>query len=603
MTCDPPKQIRLKGRSLGKSFAALFEIRSKARIALLAALLVGLALGEGTALFLLLGALTAFTGVESTGAGTLGKLAAAAGLPLVLAAFLVAALVVAVLQYVTRRETGAIRLDFLHQRRMALFDAVRRARWLALADKPASRLRYGFNELPHSISYALDLALQIVVACAMLAIGLAFALYTDARITLLMLVAGLVSVLPFRLAERHAVRLSTTESARDRELHERVDQSLADIKFLKFLGSHDSAANRVERDSRDQVAAMDRLFAGSAATGALYSLVSSMVIAFALLSAWMAGGEPGTLLMLAVIAGRLFPRVTTLVGSSRRLAELGARWREFDTLMDELRAVAEPAASTGTLPATVESIVIDRVAFSYLPSKNRVLGGISFRMERGKAIGLVGLTGAGKTTTVDLVSGLFSPDSGEIRLDQVRLDDRLRDAWRQRIALVDQDSVLLSATLRENLALRSPSATDAELAGACESVGLGPLVARLPEGLDTFLGDNGRLLSRGERQRVSIARALLQRPDLLILDEATASLNPLDEAALIAVIRERKHEFATLSVAHRVSALMWVDEVLVLTGGRIVEHGSPRELLADGQSLFYKMAFQTGVEPMTTSAG
>jgi ABC-type multidrug transport system fused ATPase/permease subunit len=592
VTCDPLKQIRLKDRSLGKSFAALFEIRSKARIALLAALLVGLALGEGTALFLLLGALTAFAGVESTGAGTLGKLAAAAGLPLVLAAFLVAALVVAVLQYVTRRETGAIRLDFLHQRRMALFDAVRRARWLALADKPASRLRYGFN-----------LALQIVVACAMLAIGLAFALYTDARITLLMLVAGLVSVLPFRLAERHAVRLSTTESARDRELHERVDQSLADIKFLKFLGSHDSAANRVERDSRDQVAAMDRLFAGSAATGALYSLVSSMVIAFALLSAWMAGGEPGTLLMLAVIAGRLFPRVTTLVGSSRRLAELGARWREFDTLMDELRAVAEPAASTGTLPATVESIVIDRVAFSYLPSKNRVLGGISFRMERGKAIGLVGLTGAGKTTTVDLVSGLFSPDSGEIRLDQVRLDDRLRDAWRQRIALVDQDSVLLSATLRENLALRSPSATDAELAGACESVGLGPLVARLPEGLDTFLGDNGRLLSRGERQRVSIARALLQRPDLLILDEATASLNPLDEAALIAVIRERKHEFATLSVAHRVSALMWVDEVLVLTGGRIVEHGSPRELLADGQSLFYKMAFQTGVELMTTSAG
>lgn len=572
------------------ALAALLKTRSAGRLALLVGLLVCLAIGEGLALYLLLSALTAFVGTAAAGAGTLGRFGISLSLPLVVAAFLGVSAVVSALQYWTRREIASIRLDFLHRRRMDLFQAIRRARWLALADRKASAMRYGFNELTEAISHSLDQALQALVSAALLGTGLVFAFAVDARITAIMFAAALAAVIPFRLAERRATRVSADAASRLAALYQRLDQSLADVKFLKFLGASDRAANRVERDLTEQINALNRMFAGSAATSALYSVVSSAVMALALLVAWWTGVEPQTLLLLALVAGRLFPRVTTLVGISRRLAELDARWSEFDTFLNELHGEAE-ASLPGALPAEpVARVAVDKVSFAYRASGKEILSDISFELARGKAIGLVGLTGAGKTTTIDLVCGLLQPNRGEVRLDGTRLEPELGEAWRERIALVDQDSAILSASLRENLTLRNAAATDTELAGACATVGLGPLVASLPDGLDTFLGDNGRLLSRGERQRVSLARALLQRPDLLILDEATASLNPLDEASIIAAIQQRKTEFATLTVAHRVSALLWVDEVMVLADGRIAERGNPLALLANTSSMLYRMS-------------
>lgn len=573
-----------------RALAALLDTRSGARVAALAGLLLALALGEGAALLLLLAALNAYLGTGPAVLAPLGGLAGATSLPIVLVAFVAVAALVAALQYVARRETTAIRLDYLHQRRMALFASVRRANWIALADRPASGLRYGFNELTSATSYALDLSLQALVSLALFFIGFVLALLVDARITGLMVLAGVLTVIPFRLAERRAAAMSARESESQADLYQRLDQSLADVKFLKFQGSQDSAANRVERDSRDQIAALDRLHAGSSAVAALYAVVSSVVMAIALLSAWLLGATPQTLLMLAVIAGRLFPRVTTLVSVSRQLAELDARWIELEALSRELDGAADPPADPTGLAVPVSTVAVDKVSFAYPTSRGTVLSDVSFELRRGKATGLVGLTGAGKTTTVDLVCGLLMPDRGEVRLDGRPLRASLGEAWRERIALVDQDSTVLSASLRENLALRRPDATDREIGEACETVGLAGLVSRLPKGLDTFLGDNGRLLSRGERQRVSLARALLQRPDLLILDEATASLNPLDEAAIIEAIARRRDAFATLTVAHRVSALRWVDDVLVLSGSHIVERGRPDDLLRDPASLLSRMA-------------
>lgn len=573
-----------------RSLAALLSVRSAGRLSALAVLLVVLALGEGAALYLLLGALGAFMGEDVVEKSLIGRLAVGAGLPLVLVAFLFAAAGITALQYLARRETTKIRLEFLHRSRMDLFNAIRRADWLALAARPASGFRYGFNELTNAISYALDLALQMSVSLVLFVIGLAFAVYVDARITAIMLFAALLAAVPFRMAERRAARAAQDEGQRDVQLHQRLDQSLADIKFLKFLGSSDSAANHVERDSLSQIEALDRLFAGSESTSALYSFASSAVMALALLVAWSTGAEPKTLLMLAVIAGRLFPRVTNLVGASRRLVELDARWDEFEAMMQELASAAEPTQDGAGLARPVDTISVEGVGFAYPDSRSRVISDLAFELKRGRATGLVGLTGSGKTTTIDLISGLLRPDSGKIFLDGQKLDSQFGEAWRDRIALVDQDSTILAASLRENLALRDPGIGDEAIIRACEAAGLAPLLAGLPNGLDTFLGDNGRLLSRGERQRVSIARALLRHPDLLILDEATASLNPLDEAAIIAAIERRKGEFATLTVAHRVSALLWVDEVLVLAGGAIVERGHPKALMAKPDSLLCLMA-------------
>ena len=220
------------------------------------------------------------------------------------------------------------------------------------------------------------------------------------------------------------------------------------------------------------------------------------------------------------------------------------------------------------------------MSFAYPGQSRLALGNVTVTIPAGKTVALVGASGAGKTTTAQLLMRFWDPDSGSIALNGVDLRDYKLDDLRSRIALVSQDTYLFNDTLRANVMIARPQASEAELATALDHAALSPLVRTLPEGLETVVGERGASLSGGQRQRVAIARAFLKDAPILILDEATSHLDALNELAVRRALDVLKADRTTVVIAHRLSTVRDADKIVVLDGGRAVETGTHDELLA-----------------------
>jgi ABC-type multidrug transport system fused ATPase/permease subunit len=218
------------------------------------------------------------------------------------------------------------------------------------------------------------------------------------------------------------------------------------------------------------------------------------------------------------------------------------------------------------------------VHFGYRANRP-VLDGVSFRIEAGQHVGLIGPSGAGKTTLTDLLNGLYQPQSGEILIDGQPIAGVSTSSVRAAVRGVAVDGTLFRMSIADNVRYGSFDASDDAVREAAQRAGLAPLLDRLPEGLATAIGERGAELSAGERQRVLIARAFLSRPRVIVLDEATANLDFRTEASVKEALREISHGRTSLIVAHRKTMLTEVDRVLVLRGGHIEQDGAPAELV------------------------
>jgi ATP-binding cassette subfamily C protein CydCD len=222
------------------------------------------------------------------------------------------------------------------------------------------------------------------------------------------------------------------------------------------------------------------------------------------------------------------------------------------------------------------------VTFAYPGRRRPALAGVSLIVPAGRTVALVGSSGAGKTTIAHLCLRFWDPDAGEIRLAGHDLRAWRLDDLRREIALVAQDTYLFNDTLRANVLLARPGATDAELRAALERASLGDLIEALPEGVDTVVGERGLQLSGGQRQRVAIARAFLKDAPVLILDEATSHLDAVNEAVVRQALDALARGRTTLVIAHRLSTVRDADLIAVLHEGRIAETGRHEALLSGG---------------------
>jgi ATP-binding cassette, subfamily B, bacterial len=238
----------------------------------------------------------------------------------------------------------------------------------------------------------------------------------------------------------------------------------------------------------------------------------------------------------------------------------------------------------------LRTLAFDHVSFQHQSASSPAVSDISFSMRRGETIAFVGPSGAGKTTLVKLLVGLYQPRSGRILYNDVAGGDIDLDGLRARIGFVTQDTQLFSGTIRENLLFVNPTASDAECLDVLRQAACDSLLARADRGLDTLIGEGGVKVSGGEKQRLSIARALLRRPHLLVFDEATSSLDSLTEEGIVDTIRDvaTTGDAMTVLIAHRLSTILHADRIYVLERGRIVETGAHHELV-DQKGLYYAM--------------
>jgi len=238
----------------------------------------------------------------------------------------------------------------------------------------------------------------------------------------------------------------------------------------------------------------------------------------------------------------------------------------------------------------VNTLQFDEVGFKHRSAISRALKNINFTVKTGETIAFVGPSGAGKTTLVKLLVGLYRPQEGQILYNGHRHDEIDLDALRERIGFVTQDTQLFSGTIRENLLFVNPTATDDDCYDVLHKAACQALLARAEKGLDSVIGEGGVKVSGGEKQRLSIARALLRKPDLLVFDEATSSLDSITEDEISKTIRDVSvnQNHITILIAHRLSTIMHADTIYVLEKGRIIEHGAHDELL-ELKGLYYAM--------------
>ncbi|EWC61570.1 Lipid A export ATP-binding/permease protein MsbA [Actinokineospora spheciospongiae] len=445
----------------------------------------------------------------------------------------------------------------------------------------------------------------VVTNVVTLALTLVVMLGISWQITLLALVLLPVFVIPARRIGRRVADLRREAAALDAAMLTQMTErfSAPGATLVKLFG-------RPADESREFAGRARRvrdIGVRSAMVQSVFVTALTLVSALALALVYGLGGhlavtgslDAGSIVSLALLLTRLYSPLTALAGARVEvMSALVSFERVFEVL--DLPPLISDKPGARPVPDGPVSVEFEDVRFAY-PSADKVslasleevaaidtragvevLHGVSFRAEAGQTVALVGTSGAGKSTIAQLAPRLYDVDSGAVRLSGVDVRDLTADSVRATLGMVTQDGHLFHDTIRANLLLARPEAGEDELWDALRRSRLADLVASLPDSLDTVVGERGYRLSGGERQRLTIARLLLARQRVVILDEATAHLDSTSEAAVQEALAEALDGRTALVIAHRLSTIRAADQILVVEAGRVVERGTHEELLRRG---------------------
>lgn len=558
--------------------------------------------------------------VDEIGNGALGVVVALAA---VIAAVAVAEAAISLL---TRWLSSIIGEGLILDLRTAVFDHVQR---MPVAFFTRTRTGALVSRLGNDVTGAQrafsDTFSGVITNIVTLTLTLVVMLSISWQVTLLSLVLMPLFLLPARRIGRTMARLSREAAIHNATMNTQMTErfSAPGATLVKLFGSPVTESREFEvraarvRDIGIRTAMLQSVFMNS------LTLMSALALAlvYGLGGVLAIGGhlQTGAIVSLALLLTRLYSPLTALANAHVEIASALVSFERVFEVLDLVPLIQEKADAR-VVPAGPVSVEFDDVRFSY-PSADKVslasleevavlsetdvrggdevLHGISFTARPGEMVALVGSSGAGKSTIASLMARLYDVDSGAVRLNGIDVRDVMFASLKETVGMVTQDGHLFHESIGSNLRLAAPDATDDELWQALERARLADVVAGMPDGLDTVVGERGYRLSGGQRQRLTIARLLLGRSRVVVLDEATASLDSASEAAVQQALGEALAGRTSIVIAHRLSTVRAADTILVVEDGRIVERGTHEQLLALGgrYTELYETQFGSQTDP------
>jgi glucan exporter ATP-binding protein len=437
----------------------------------------------------------------------------------------------------------------------------------------------------------------------MVAVLLPLTLALNWRLALLLMVLSVVFAAAAVVAIRHTHRGQGAVESHHAALAATASDALSNVMVVQsFVRLRAESALFGDRASR-LLAAQFPVLNWWAALSVLTRASSTItVILILVLGTWLHlqdQASVGEVVSFMGFATMLIGRLEQAMGFVNTLFLHRPGLEMFLDVLDEPNTVPQKPGAI-VMPHPRGRVVFEHVSFAY-PSSPRVLDDVSFTAEAGRTIALVGATGAGKSTAMALLQRLWDPAEGTIRVDGVDIRDVTVESLRHAIGVVFQDSLLFNRSIRDNLLVGRPDATDADLERALRMAQALDFVRLQPQGLDTMVGERGATLSGGQRQRLAIARALLKDPPILILDEATSALDSQTEARVTQALGTLMGGRTTFVIAHRLSTVRSADEILVFDYGRIVERGGFAELVERGGRFADLVRTQLAPAPVSAS--
>ena len=434
----------------------------------------------------------------------------------------------------------------------------------------------------------------------LLTAGIVFVLLlrSSARVTLIVFAVLVVFVFVLQYAFKTIRPIFRERGKINAEVTGRLTESLGGVRVIKGYHAeareHEIFSSGVERLLQNVMKTLTLTSAMSSTSTTMMGLVSGLVMwlggRLVLHGTWTTGAYFQYNMFLVFMVAPMIQ----IVNIGTQLTEAFAGLDRTNEIMSELEE-NQSSERTEKMPPIEGRVRFEDVVFAYETDKP-VLHGISFSAEPGTVTALVGSSGSGKSTIISLVCAFHTPDAGKVLVDGIDLSKVDLNSFRSQLGVVLQDSFLFDGSIRENVMFSRPEATEEQFLAACRTARVDEFAERFPDGYDTIVGERGVKLSGGQRQRLSIARALLAEPRILILDEATSSLDSESEEMIQTGLAQLMQGRTTFVIAHRLSTIRRADQILVVEQGRIVERGNHNELFALGGRYYDLYTRQHGLE-------
>ncbi|AET59568.1 multidrug ABC transporter protein [Paenibacillus terrae HPL-003] len=496
-----------------------------------------------------------------------------------------------------------IQQRFMRSLRIDVYTSFMKAQWTFYLRQRKSDFSHVMTTELARVSQGTNLLLQLTTAVIFTLIQIALAFWLSPSLTGLVFLCGLGLFVVFRRSIRNAKQLGD----RTTELSQIYFAGITD----HMNGMKDIKSNLLETANIDWFRSLTQRmednttqFVRQNATTQFFHRTAAAVFVACIMFVslqWL-HVSPEKLIVLILIFSRLWPRFALIQASLEYIMSMLSAFESVTKVQQECEAFSDPSLSASTTASVRQPLYLrtgiecSGLDYRYDGTAELALRQINLFIPARGMTAIVGKSGAGKSTMVDVLMGFLRPTQGQIKMDGQVLDNELLPQWRQSFGYVSQDPFLFHATVRDNLKLADAEASEQQLWEALHFAAADGFVARLPEGLDTVIGDRGIRLSGGERQRLVLARAVLHRPPVLILDEATSALDGEHEADIQAALERMKGQMTLIVIAHRLSTIRHADQIVVLEQGEIIQQGNYRQLVQVERGAFSQLlSYQSSV--------